>query len=93
LNAPKKKVQLIVWLEQELLLRFSNRVLAVDTAIAERWGRLLAHSKQTLAAIGSLLAATALHHDLCMVTRNTEDFIVPTLEVFNRSSKLTHICP
>jgi predicted nucleic acid-binding protein len=83
LHVSKKKAQLIVWLEQELLLRFSNRILTVDTAVAERWGRLLAHSKQTLAAIDSLLAATALHHDLCLVTRNTADFAVPTLEIFN----------
>lgn len=79
-----KKARFIVWLEQELLPRFSpHRVLDINTAVAERWGRLQAQSKHTLAAIDSLLAATALHYDLCLVTRNTSDFVIPTLEVFN----------
>jgi len=78
-----KKAKLIVWLEQELLSRFAHRILKIDIPIAERWGRLLATSKQSLPAIDSLLAATALHYDLCLVTRNTADFVVSTLVVFN----------
>ena len=34
-------------------------------------------------AIDSLLAATALHHDLCMVTSNVDDFVIEGLDVFN----------
>jgi predicted nucleic acid-binding protein len=34
-------------------------------------------------AIDSLLAATALHHDLRLVTRNTRDFDYTGLEVIN----------
>ena len=83
INFDQKKAKLIVWLEQELLPRFAHRVLMVDIPVAERWGRLLAEIKHTLPAIDSLLAATALHHDLCLVTRNTADYVVPTLAVFN----------
>ena len=36
-----------------------------------------------LPAIDSRLAATALHHDLCLVTRNTKDFVYPHLTVLN----------
>ncbi|HSW93442.1 MAG TPA: type II toxin-antitoxin system VapC family toxin [Gammaproteobacteria bacterium] len=78
-----KKSKLIVWLEQELLPRFAHRLLDINIPVVERWGRLLAASKQSLPAIDSLLAATALHYDLCLVTRNTADFIIPTLTVFN----------
>ena len=42
--------------------------------MAEHWGRLLAQVGHPVHAIDSLLAATALHHDLRLVTRNTSDF-------------------
>ncbi len=48
--------------------RFSDRILPVDHAIAERWGEVSAHP--TLPDVDSLLAATALVHDLTVVTGN-----------------------
>ena len=51
---------------------FSDKILAVDLAVAEQWGRL--SIRQPLPSIDGLLAATALVHDLTMVTRNTADF-------------------
>jgi toxin FitB len=49
--------------------RFEERILLVTVEICERWGRIgLAHP---LPPIDGLLAATALHHDLTLVTRNT----------------------
>jgi len=62
---------------------FGDRLLAVDAAVADRWGRLVAEATSTPAAIDSLLAATALHHDLRLVTRNVKDFAFPGLEVVN----------
>jgi hypothetical protein len=44
---------------------------------------MLAEVNRPVPAIDSLLAATALHHDLRMVTRNAQDFIFPGLEVIN----------
>lgn len=83
LGKKQRKAQLIHWLEQELIPRFTNRILVIDVTVAERWGRLLAHSKRTLPAIDSLIAATALHHDLCLVTRNIADFPIEALELLN----------
>lgn len=51
-----------------------GRVLAVDAHTADRWGRLMARAGRPLPAIDGLLAATALQHDLTLVTRNTRDF-------------------
>lgn len=48
--------------------RFSDRILPVDHAIAECWGEVSAHP--TSPDVDSLLAATALVHDLTVVTRN-----------------------
>ena len=62
------------WLETELTTFFTGRILNVDVDVADRWGRLVAVAGRPLPAIDSLLAATALEHDLVLVTRNTKDF-------------------
>lgn len=51
--------------------------------MAGLWGRLLAQAGRPMPAIDSLIAATALHQGLRMVTRNEKDFIFPGLEVIN----------
>ena len=81
LAAGARKEKLRVWLETELPGWFGDRLLAVDAAVADRWGRLLAQVGRPVAAVDSLLAATALHHELRLVTRNTADFDFPGLEV------------
>jgi predicted nucleic acid-binding protein len=52
---------------------YQNRVLPIDEAVVERWGRLPA--RQPLPAIDGLLAATALTHNLTISTHNTADFL------------------
>lgn len=79
----KRKEKLRIWLEHELPEWFDGRVLDIDAAVAERWGRLQADAKRPIPAIDSLLAATALHHELRMVTRNSKDFDDAALEVIN----------
>ncbi len=69
-----------------LRTRFAHRLLAFDDAVAERWGRLLgtlAVKGVKLPAIDSLIAATALHHDLVVVTRNDADFSRAGIPVLN----------
>lgn len=78
-----KRESLRLWLETDLAEWFGERLLPVDEAVADRWGRLLAAAKATPAAVDSLLAATALRHDLRLVTRNVADFDFPGLEVVN----------
>jgi len=78
-----RKEKLRVWLEHTLPDWFEDRVLTVDEAVAEQWGRMLAEVNRPVPAIDSLLAATALHHDLRLVTRNVQDFSFPGLEVIN----------
>lgn len=81
LPAGARRTKLTVWLEAELPAWFGNRLLPIDAAVADRWGRVLAASKRSLPAIDSLIAATALVHGLALVTRNTEDFDIPGLTV------------
>lgn len=78
-----KKEKLKIWLEHELPNWFNDRLMSIDVNVAERWGRLLGEAGRSMPAIDSLLAATALHHDLALVTRNTKDFDFPGLELIN----------
>ncbi len=56
---------------------FHGRVLPVTQAIAERWGELDSRRQlagRPLSMPDGLIAATALEHDLTLVTRNVKDF-------------------
>ena len=79
--AGPRREKLRLWLETELPDWFEDRILSVDVAVADRWGRLLGEVGRPVAAIDSLLAATALHHELRLVTRNRADLVFPGLEV------------
>ena len=79
----KRRLKLVDWLETELPLFFAGRILSIDQGVADHWGRLLAVAGRPLPAIDSLLGATAAHHGLTMVTRNSKDFDNLGLEVFN----------
>ncbi len=81
LVAGRRRERLRVWLESTLPAWLEDRLLAVDSAVADRWGRLLAEARRPVPAIDGLLAATALHNGLRLVTRNVADFRFPGLEV------------
>jgi predicted nucleic acid-binding protein len=83
LTDKRRREKLRLWLEHELPAWFEGRVLPVDLAVADRWGRLLAEAGRPIPSIDSLLAATALHHELRLVTRNAGDFDYPGLQVIN----------
>jgi predicted nucleic acid-binding protein len=60
------------WIDTRVLPAFSGRILAVDTAVAQRCARL--HVPGPRPERDALIAATALVHGLQVVTRNTADF-------------------
>ncbi len=62
------------WL-REIETRFEERILPVDSLVADRWGRLVAD--RPTSTIDGLLAATALVHGLTLATRNVRD-VAPT---------------
>lgn len=81
-DGPRKE-RLRLWLKQDLPGWFGDRLLPIDEEVADLRGRLLAEMGRSVSAIDSLLAATALHHDLRLVTRNVSDFAFPCLYVIN----------
>jgi predicted nucleic acid-binding protein len=82
----KRRTRLETWLEVELPARFGRRILPIDAAIADRWGLLTAEAKRkskVLPVIDGLLAATALHYNLTVVSRNSSDFTTTPVQVLN----------
>lgn len=79
----RRKERLRNWLEVELRLWFGPRLLAITYEVADRWGSLAAQMGRSLPQFDSFIAATALHHDLAVVTRNVDDFRFPGLQVIN----------
>jgi len=81
-----KRALLESWLANDLVLRFAGHILEVNLDIAERWGSISARAKMSgtpLAVIDGLVAATALHHNLTLVTRNTKDVCVAGINTLN----------
>lgn len=82
----KRKTRLEAWIEVDLQARFSGRIVPIDYAIADRWGLLAGDAKRrgkALSVIDGLLAATALHHNLTVVSRNAGDFTATQVQVLN----------
>lgn len=68
------------WLDGALR-EFGQNILAVDQEIGQLWGRLrVPHPEHSL---DKLIAATALIHDLTVVTRNVDDFAGTGARVLN----------
>ena len=73
----RRRTQLETWLDVELRARFTGRIMPIDAAVADRWGLLAARARREgkrLSTIDGLLAATAVHHDFTVVSRNVSDF-------------------
>jgi predicted nucleic acid-binding protein len=86
LHDASRRVVLQAWLDSDLIQRFGERILPIDRAVADRWGRLAAGAaaaKALLPVIDGLLAATALDQNLTLVTRNTKDVAVTGVPIFN----------
>jgi predicted nucleic acid-binding protein len=82
----KRRTQLEAWLEAELQPRFAGRILPIDAAIADRWGLIAAEAKRrgkALPIVDGLLVATALHHNLTVISRDIGDFTNAQVQVLN----------
>jgi predicted nucleic acid-binding protein len=68
------------WL-QMILRGYESNILPIDSEIGQVWGRLrVPHHEH---ALDKLIAATALMHDLIVVTRNISDFADTGIRVLN----------
>ena len=86
LPAGARRRRLDEWLSHDLPLRFEGRVVGVEGAIADEWGRLVARREargRPISVMDALIAATAQVHSLTLVTRNTADFQASVKSLLN----------
>ena len=82
----KRRASLESWLEVQLKMRFAGRIIPIDEPVAQRWGLLAAEAVRkgkSLPVLDSLLAATALLHNLTIVSRNVRNFKNTQVRVLN----------
>ena len=78
--------RLEAWLTDELRPWFSDRLLDVNEDVLVIWRRLVEQGKEmrhTFPQPDLFIAATAILHDLCVVTRNTGDFLRTGVSLLN----------
>ena len=82
----RRKESIRQWFTEDVHDRFRRQILMVDTEICLAWGRISAAAERDghpRPAIDSLLAATAVVHDLTVVTRNLDDFANLPIRTFS----------
>ncbi len=82
----RRRTTLEAWLDKDPRARFDGRILVIDQEVADRWGLLTASARRSgivLPVIDGLLAATALEHNLTLVTRDTGQIPSMGVAVFN----------
>jgi predicted nucleic acid-binding protein len=78
LSPSRRRSRLESWLQDDLRQRFAGRIWGITDEIALTWGSFAARAKaqgQALPVIDGLLAATAQHHRVTLVTRNVAHFV------------------
>lgn len=81
LKTPNGVENLSRWVEQVERV-YASRALDVDAGIAKLWGELMGGNR-TLPVVDTLLAATAIVHNLTLVTRNASDLEGLPVQLFN----------
>ena len=86
LPSSSKKDRISDWLNEDLLIRFRDRILGLDVNTLIKWGQMVANLEnqgRKIPAVDSLITATVLQHDLCLVTRNIQDFQNCGIKILN----------
>ena len=79
----KRRARLESWLEDDVRDAYKGRILSIDASVADCWGKIMAEYKHTSWPIDMLFAATALTHNMTLVTRNEKHFTISNLRVMN----------
>ncbi|MBI9051123.1 MAG: type II toxin-antitoxin system VapC family toxin [Anaerolineaceae bacterium] len=82
----KCKNELLVWMNNGITQRFGSRILSLETETMLRWGSLVAEIEKIghpMPVMDALIAATALTHNLVLVTRNVSDFLNCGVQMMN----------
>ncbi len=78
----QQKQKIIQWLETDLLREFCGRIIKIDSRVADKWGYIA--SLASVPSVDALIGASALVHNLKLITRNVRDFEnIAGLEIIN----------
>ena len=81
-----RKTELQGWMNNDLLEKYGDRILTLDTQTMFVWGGLVARLEKTGHPTGlmdSLIASVALSHNLIVATRNIDDFSNTGVQLIN----------
>jgi toxin FitB len=81
-----RKTELLVWMNNELVNRFEQRIIPLNMPAMFLWGSLTAHIESmgiTMALMDSLIVATALQNNFIIATRNVTNFLPCGVQVIN----------
>ncbi len=76
LDDNRRRIKIQKWLDSDLRKRFAERILPVSLEVALTWGVIegeSANNGRPLPVIDALIGATAVTHNLTVVTRNERD--------------------
>ena len=76
LTDTKRRGAIQHWLDTDVRARFSDRILPVDEKVALTWGQIEGDAQRRgfpVPTVDALLGATAIVHNLVIVTRDTSD--------------------
>lgn len=77
MDSGRRRDALFAWLADEIPDRFSGRILGISITVATHWADLMAQGQRrglAIATLDAFIGATALAHDLVIVTRNVKHF-------------------
>lgn len=86
LAAGKRKLQIEAWFFDELVPNFQGRIINLDEKIMATWARMSAEFRVEgiiRPSFDSLIEATALHHNMILVTRNVKNFQNSKVSILN----------
>jgi predicted nucleic acid-binding protein len=86
LSAEKRRLRLETWMADDLYPIFGGRIIDVGEEVITVWAKMLAEYKPkgiVRSSLDSLIEATALHHNLILVTRNEKNFRNSHVSVLN----------
>ena len=86
LNDKKRRAALQKWLDSDLRIRFNERILPITHEVAQTWGMMQGEAEAqgvSIPTIDGLIGATAIAHNLTVVTRNVADIAKTGAKVLN----------
>lgn len=86
LEDKKRRSALQMWLDSDLRIRFGERILSINQDIAQTWGVLQGEAESkgiAIPSIDGLIGATAITHNLTVVTRNVSDIFKTGAKILN----------